>query len=241
MSVLVLSVIGGLVSAISTSTGSFIAPLFTKIERLRKYQMSMDFGLGVMLSAVAFSLVGPELVKGQELSLVFSGLIAGSVFIYVTHKAIEKFNAVSLMDSSKVLLIAALILHNLPEGMAAGASLAGMDLHEAMPLQVAIAVQNVPEGLLLTLLLQGLGLGLNKAVLGGVISGLVEMTGAVIAGIFMQDTAGLLPFFLSLAGGAMMMSVFQEVHESMSLGKKFEKLQFMGGMMLIPLTNLLLQ
>lgn len=241
MSVLVLSVIGGAISAISTSTGSLLAPVFTKIGKLRKYHMSMDFSLGVMLSAVAFSLVGPELIKGHEQLMVISGLIAGGLFILLTHKVISYFNRQSSLDSYKVLLIAALIFHNLPEGMGAGASLAGMKFQEALPLQIAISIQNTAEGLLLTLLLQGLGLSLNKAVLGGMFSGLVEMSGAVVAGFFMQETTGLLPFFLSLAGGAMMMSVGLELLESISIGKKLEKLQFAFGLMVIPLTNYLFQ
>lgn len=230
MSVLLLSVIGGLISAVSTGAGSLLAPLFSKIERLKKYHMSMDFALGVMLSAVAFSLVGPELLKGQELNLVFAGLLAGALFILATHKLISH-------KGSKMLLISALIFHNLPEGMGAGASLAGMDLHDAVPLQVAISIQNIAEGLLLTLLLQSLGLSLFKSVMGGIFSGFIEMSGAVAAGFFMQETTSLLPFFLSLAGGAMMTSVGLEIFES----EKLEKIQFAGGLLVIPLTNLLLQ
>lgn len=240
MSILVLSTIGGMVSAVSTSAGSLIAPLFSKFEKLRKYHMSLDFALGVMLSAVAFSLVGPEIMKGQHLNLVVSGLLAGALFILSTHKLISHLNRNYKFNSYKLLLVAALIFHNLPEGMGAGASLAGMNLHDAIPLQVAISIQNIAEGLLLTLLLQSLGLSLTSSVIGGVISGLIEMSGAVVAGFLMQETVSLLPFFLSLAGGAMMTSVGLEVQESLSLGRKVQLSHFAGGMFVIPLTNLLL-
>lgn len=240
MSVLLLSTIGGIISAVSTSAGAGLAPLFTRFERLRKYHMSMDFALGVMLSAVAFSLVGPELMKGQNHLLVMSGLVTGVLFIYLTHKMIAFFNRNQKFNNYKILLIAALIFHNLPEGMGAGASLAGMSLSEAIPLQVAISVQNIVEGLLLTLLLRGLGLSLTLAVLGGIFSGLIEMSGAVMAGFLMQKTVALLPFLLSLAGGSMMMSVGLEVHETLSLGKKIERSQFVSGLLVIPLTNFLL-
>lgn len=240
MSVLVLSVIGGMISAMSTAIGSFLAPLFTKIEKLRKYQMSMDFALGVMLSAVAFSLVGPEIVKGENLQLVFMGLTGGGLFIYLTHKIISHFNR-NEKESYKRLLIAALVFHNLPEGMGAGASLAGMSLQDAVPLQLALSIQNIAEGLLLTLLLQSLGLSLFHSVVGGIFSGIIEMSGATIAGFFMQETTHLLPFFLSLAGGAMMMSVLLEVHENINSGKKLESTQFIGGLIVIPLTNYFLQ
>ncbi|WP_408095500.1 ZIP family metal transporter [Peredibacter sp. HCB2-198] len=240
MSILLLAFIGGIVSAVSTSVGSLLAPLFSKFETLRKYHMSMDFALGVMLSAVAFSLVGPELMKGHHLKLIFSGLVSGGLFILFTHKLISYFNRDEKYNSYKTLLVAALIFHNLPEGMGAGASLAGMNLNEAIPLQMAISIQNVAEGLLLTMLLQGLGLSLFWSVLGGIISGLIEMSGAVFAGFLLQDTVTLLPFLLALAGGAMMMSVLLEVHESISLGKHLKAKDFLGGMLVIPLTNFLM-
>lgn len=240
MSILILSTIGGLISAISTSAGSLAAPLFSKIEKLRKYHMSMDFALGVMLSAVAFSLVGPEIVKGGQFIKVASGFISGALFILLTHKIISWFNRNQKFNSYKILLVSALIFHNLPEGMGAGASLAGMSFNDALPLQVALAVQNIMEGLLLTLLLQGLGLSQTSAVIGGILSGLIEMSGAVAAGFIMQETTALLPFFLSLAGGAMMTSVVLELHETISLGKKVVTSHLMGGLMVIPVTNFLL-
>lgn len=240
MSVLTLSFIGGLISLISTSLGSLSAPLFTKIGRLHQYHMSMDFALGVMLSAVAFSLVGPEILKGQHTQTVFSGLIFGSAFIFITHFIIDKFYKNHNLSSNKILLIAALIFHNFPEGMGAGASLAGMTFQEVIPLQVALSIQNIAEGLLLTLLLQGLGLNLFFSVLGGIASGIIEMSGAVLAGYFMQQITGLLPFFLSLAGGAMVTSVGLELHESLSLGKRLKMNKFLSGLFLIPLTNFLL-
>jgi ZIP family zinc transporter len=234
--ILILSIIGGLVSALSTGFGSILAPIFSQVGKLKNYHMSMDFALGVMLSAVAFSLVGPELVKGHALSPIFSGLLAGSLFILVTHKAISATG-----QSHKLLLISALIFHNFPEGMGAGASLAGMSFHEALPVQVALSIQNIAEGLLLTLLLQGMGLSLKASVIGGLLSGVVELSGAVAAGFFLQDTTSLLPFFLALAGGAMMMSVGLELYEAHVKGKIVHIGQMASGLLLIPVTNYLLQ
>lgn len=240
MSLLLLSTIGGLISAISTSAGSLSAPLFKKYEKLRKYHMSMDFALGVMLSAVAFSLVGPEIVKGGEVIKILAGLLAGCFFILLTHKIISYFNRRQKYNTYKILLASALIFHNLPEGMGAGASLAGMSLHDAIPVQVALSIQNIVEGLLLTLLLQGLGMSTLHAVLGGIISGFIEMTGAIAAGYLMHETTMLLPFFLSLAGGAMMTSVALELHETLSIGRRVQASQFGMGLMVIPITNFLL-
>ncbi len=240
MSMVLLAVIGGLVSFISTGAGSLLAPWFNRSERLQKCQMSMDFALGVMLSAVAFSLVGPELMKGNNNLLVLSGLILGGGFIYLMHKLISTFSTSEQKTNYKVLLIGALIFHNLPEGMGAGASLAGMELNDAIPLQVALSVQNIVEGLLLTLLLKGLGLKLRHAIIGGVGSGLLEFSGAVMAGFMIDKTAVLLPLLLSLAGGAMMTSVALEIEEAVSAGKRLKLSQFLSGLLVIPMTNFLL-
>lgn len=239
MSVLLLSFIGGTVSAVSTSVGSLIAPFFQRFEKLRQYHMSMDFALGVMLSAAAFSLIGPEILKGKHLKWIFFGLVLGSAFIYLTHHLILHFNR-SEVNSYKILLISALVFHNLPEGMGAGASLGGMSLDEAIPLQVALSIQNIAEGLLLTLLLQGLGLSLSQSVLGGIASGIVEMSGAIIAGLVLDQTLALLPFFLALAGGAMITSVGLEFSESINLGRGVKKSHFLSGLMVTPITNFLI-
>lgn len=236
MSIMTLAFLGGLFSLISTSLGSLTAPLFTKIEKLRKCHLSMDFALGVMLSAVAFSLVGPELLKGQHYLKVFCGLFMGMSFIGMTHKIISQLSH-NHAHSSKMLLIAALIFHNFPEGMGAGASLAGMNLEQAIPIQVAISIQNVAEGLLLALLLNSMGLKMFWAVTGGIASGVLEMTGAISAGVMLQQTQDLLPFLLSLAGGAMMMSVGLEVKENINLGRSIQTSQFLWGLLTIPATN----
>lgn len=239
MSIMTLALLGGILSAVSTSLGSLIAPLFTRVERLRKCHLSMDFALGVMLSAVAFSLVGPSLFRGEDLLKVFSGLAIGIVFILITHKMISILSHEQL-HSGRILLIAALVFHNFPEGMGAGASLAGMSWSQALPIQVAISIQNIAEGLLLTLLLRSMGLRLFWSVMGGVGSGLLEMSGAVSAGFMLVQAQTFLPFLLSLAGGAMMMSVVLEVKESLLLGRSIRAAQFLGGLATIPLTNLLL-
>lgn len=239
MSVLLLASLGGVISAISTSVGALLTPLFSCFQKLHQYQMSMDFALGVMLSAAAFSLIGPELMKGEHLNLILPGLLSGWIFIYLIHLFISRSQKGSL-NSYQVLLISALIFHNLPEGMGAGASLAGMKLQEAIPLQIAISIQNVAEGLLLTMLLRGLGLSLFHSVVGAMTSGLMEMSGAMVAGLVLEKTLMLLPFFLSVAGGAMMTSVLMEFQKGRSLKKSFRKTQFLSGLMIIPITNFII-
>ncbi|MFN7729153.1 MAG: ZIP family metal transporter [Bdellovibrio sp.] len=254
---LLLALIGGTISAVSTSAGAFLTPFFKKTEKIQRFRLSIDFAMGVMLSTVAFSLVGPELVGAwsdrSRLSIVLTGLALGVLFIGWTHKATDYFQkknsqnkvqkngpASSTVSSAKVVLALALVFHNLPEGMGAGASLAGMELSQAIPLQVAIAIQNVAEGLLLALCFLSFGWSMSRSVLGSMGSGLVEFSGAAIAGVLMHQTVAWLPFLLSVAGGAMLMSVLLELFEARIEGRFFHKNQFALGLLLIPIMNLAL-
>lgn len=238
MTLFSLALIGGVLSAVSTSAGSLLTPLFTKFEKIRSYHISMDFALGVMLSAVAFSLVGPEIIKGQSLISTFTGLGLGIFFIIFIHSIISRLSH-NPQNTSKYLLIGALIFHNFPEGMGAGASLAGMELETAIPIQIAISIQNVAEGLILSLLLRSMGLSMRNSILGGIFSGLIEMSGAVSAGMILDETLSLFPFLLAFAGGSMMMSVVQEMWEGFTQGRVLEKKQFVMGLMTIPVFNLI--
>ena len=190
--------------------------------------MSMDFTLGVMLSAAAF-LIAPELASSVSLSLL--GLALGIISIILLHNTIHNLSHGE--NKSSYLLIAALIFHNFPEGMGAGASLAGMEWNTALSLQTAIAVQNIFEGMVLTLLLISLDVKIKWAVIGGIFSGVIELGGGILAGLLLEQTLATLPFLLSLAGGAMMGSVVLEIWET----RKINPAQFIMGSALIPIMN----
>lgn len=243
-----LALLGGLFSLISTSIGGFLILLSPHISRfkLSNFRLSIDFALGIMLSAVAFSLFGPELLQSlkasEKLTTVLAGFSLGILFIGWTHSFIHsrEKKAESQIKSSHVVLALALIFHNFPEGMGAGASLAGMSLIQALPIQVAIAIQNLPEGLILAICLKGFGWSTAKAIWGSIGSGFIELSGAVIAGFALQQSMTLLPFLLSLAGGAMLMSVGIELVEAAKNGRLIQKYQLLIGLFTIPLLNLIL-
>ena len=231
MSILVLASLGGLASFFSTSLGSVLTQVISQSSHLKNLHMSMDFTLGVMLSAAAF-LIAPEIMSNSSLSLL--GLFAGLISILLLHKVIH--HHAHSEHKSTYLMIAALLFHNFPEGMGAGASLAGMELNMALSIQGALAMQNIVEGALLTMLLTSLGVGHKWAVIGGISSGAVELSGGVLSGLILEQTQASLPFLLSLAGGAMAGSVVMEILEQ----KKMVVRDFVGGLVLIPLLNQLL-
>lgn len=243
--ILLLALIGGLVSLVSTSAGALLTPYFQRTEGIQKFRLSIDFAMGVMLSTVAFSLVGPEIVGAwsdhTRLKVILFGFTAGVFFIGWTHKVTEhlqkRAKKPTVLSSGKIVLALALIFHNWPEGMGAGASLAGMPLSQAIPLQVAIAIQNVAEGLLLAICFRSFGWSMGRSVLGSIGSGFVEFSGALVAGVLMHQTMSWLPFLLSVAGGAMLMSVVIELFEAKMEGRVIEKNQFALGLLLIPFMN----
>ncbi|WP_155897252.1 ZIP family metal transporter [Bacteriovorax sp. BSW11_IV] len=243
-----LAVIGGVVSLLSTSLGAALTTFFTSSNsKVKKLSISMDFTLGVMLSAVAFSLVGPELVASfneqSKLRLVLASFFVGILFIgllnkFVNFKMDHNKGQSKVFNSSKIVLALALILHNLPEGMGAGASLAAMDFAKALPIQVVIAVQNIVEGLVLALCFISFGLSTKKAIAFSIGSGLVELLGAIIAGIALNFSLMWLPALLSVAGGAMLMSVLIEFQEGIKEYRTFSKYQFLSGILIVPAINM---
>lgn len=241
-----LAVIGGLVSFLSTSLGSLLIYISDKSKKMKPMQISIDFAAGVMLSAAAFSLIGPGLLKAtiknssHELQATIAGLAVGFIFIGFINKVIHRLELTSKETVTEMVLALALIFHNFPEGMGSGASLAGLELSKAVTLQFALTAQNIIEGLLITAVLMGLGWKRSIAVVGGIFSGLIELTGAISAGLILEKTQSVLPFLLSLAGGAMLMSVMIELHEKFRSEKVIQKQEFTLGLLSIPIMNLLI-
>lgn len=234
---LTLAIMGGMISLASTAVGSLL--LYSgRLFKEKVQNVSMDFVLGVMLSVTAFSLVGPSLFK-DDFKTVFAGLAAGMIFVGFFQKTLNKAKLVSKENSGHLLLAMVLILHNFPEGMGAGAAMVGMKFSDAMTVQFALSVQNVLEGLLLSLALLGLGWRLSYAVIGGIFSGVIEFLGALLSGFILEKSIALLPFLLALSGGAMLMSLLIEMQNGLESRRHIKKDHFALGFLSIPLMSLL--
>ncbi len=124
------------------------------------------------------------------------------------------------------MMVLAVTLHNIPEGMAVGVMYAGfvsgnaqITAASALALSIGIAIQNFPEGAIISLPLREEGMKKGKAFLGGVLSGVVEPIGAVITLIAASFIVSALPYLLSFAAGAMLYVVVEEVIPEMSQGE----------------------
>ena len=196
------------------------------------------FAGGVMVAASVWSLIIPAIEMSENLGAfsffpAVAGFWAGIVFLLLLDKLIPHLHAASgqkeglqskLKKNSMLLL--AVFLHNLPEGMAVGVVYAGLlegnadvSLAGALALSVGIALQNFPEGAIISMPLASEGTSKPKSFLWGVMSGVVEPVGAILTLIAARILTPVLPYLLCFAAGAMVFVVVEELIPEMSQGK----------------------
>lgn len=215
---------GGMVGALATALGA-LPVLVTRRIPERISDALLGFGAGVMLAATAFSLIIPALSAAGDLgytkwgagALVSTALVGGVLAMLWLDRAWPHahFDAAGRSTRGRspgrlFLFVIAIILHNIPEGMAVGVA-AGAQAPGAGGLAMGIAIQDVPEGLVVALALVGAGVARGKAALVGMASGLVEPVAAVAAALAVGTFGAVLPWGLALAGGAMLFAVSHEV------------------------------
>ncbi|MBQ7737714.1 MAG: ZIP family metal transporter [Oscillospiraceae bacterium] len=223
---------GVLIPFFGTSAGAACVFFLRRAVDPRLEKGLAGFAAGIMVSASFFSLLRPALEYSAPLGrLAFlpatAGFLAGIAFLPVLDALTPRLRP----ESGRVgcgldrtgRLILAVTLHNLPEGVAVGVAYAGwfygtaeVSLAGASALAVGVALQNFPEGAIVSLPLRAEGMGRWKAFLWGVLSGAVEPAGAVVtvfaAGFFLP----LLPYLLSFAAGAMFFVTVEELIPAMS-------------------------
>jgi zinc transporter, ZIP family len=188
----------------------------------------LGFTAGVMLAATAFSLLVPALDEGT-LAEVLAGLLAGGIAlllldVLVPHihlRFFERGHADVAAGRGAVLLLSALTIHNVPEGMAVGVAFAAGGPDLGIPLAIAIGIQNVPEGFAAAAPLLAAGSSRRSAMGIAALTGAVEPPSALVAFATFGATAILLPFGLAFAAGAMLYVVVDElVPESHARGNE---------------------
>lgn len=207
----------GLLCASGTALGAFPV-LFMKTLSARTRDTLLGFGAGVMLAATVFSLLVPALdvARGQGFTawgagtLASIGLLLGAAAMRLLGRMLAQRQGEQGLASGILLFVIAIIVHNVPEGMAVGVA-AGAGLSGADGLAIGIALQDVPEGLIVALGLVSAGMARGKAVLIGVASGLVEPVFALLCAWLMGISQVLLPWGLALAAGAMLFVVVHEI------------------------------
>jgi len=202
-------------------------PVLLAKQVSQKLQDAMlGFGAGVMLAATAFSLVIPGLDAAQAQgagkwtagALVGAGIVAGALFLLVLDRKLphEHFvkgpaGAAAAQVKRVWLFVAAISLHNLPEGLAIGVGYGGADMLKGTALATGIAIQDMPEGLVVALSLLGVGYSRTAAAAIGAATSLIEPLGALLGAGAVGLSAALLPWGLAFAAGAMLFVVSHEI------------------------------
>lgn len=195
------------------------------------------FAAGVMVAASVWSLLIPAMESAQSygkfaFAPAIAGFWAGILFLLVLDNIIPHMHTNNQKEgpksslSTKVMLVFAVTLHNIPEGMAVGVVFAGfmagnsdITAFSALALAIGIAIQNFPEGAIVSMPLRSAGLSKAKAFTYGALSGLVEPLAALFMIFFAEHFIPAMPYLLSFAAGAMIYVVVEELIPDMSEGR----------------------
>ncbi|RKJ99450.1 ZIP family metal transporter [Alicycliphilus denitrificans] len=222
------ALLGGSVAALATALGT-LPVLLAQRPSERVQDTLFGFGAGVMLAASAFSLVIPGLDAARSAGLfggsnwaaggiVGAAILMGSLALLAMEHFLPHEHFIKGREGSDAkqlrrtwLFVFAIVLHNLPEGLAIGVGYAGNEGLRANALAIGIAIQDVPEGFVVAAALLAAGYRRGFAIALGMVSGLVEPLGAVAGAAIIGHSALLLPWGLGFAAGAMLFVISHEI------------------------------
>ena len=227
-----------LIPFLGTSIGSALV-FFLKGAMNRNLQRALSgFAAGVMVAASVWSLIIPAIDQSEQLGKfaffpAFVGVWLGFLFLMAMDKVVPHLHIGSECPEGSpcslgksTMMVLAVALHNLPEGMAVGVVAAGwltgnetISFASALALSLGIAMQNLPEGAIISMPLKSNGMNRGRAFGYGVASGIVEPIGAILTIALASFVVPILPYFLAFAAGAMLYVVVEELIPEMSEGE----------------------
>ncbi|WP_302625220.1 ZIP family metal transporter [uncultured Eubacterium sp.] len=229
---------GLMIPFLGTSLGAACVLFMTKGLNIKVSKALTGFAAGVMVAASIWSLLIPAIEQSEGMGkLSFFpaavGFWCGVLFLLILDRTIphlhmnsEEAEGPHVELKKTTMLVLAVTLHNIPEGMAVGVVFAGLitgnaDISSmgALALALGIAIQNFPEGAIISMPLKAEGVSKGKAFLYGVLSGVVEPIAAFLTILAAGFIVPALPYLLSFAAGAMIYVVVEELIPEMSEGK----------------------
>ena len=229
---------GILIPSLGTSLGAACVFCMKKSLNDRVQRALTGFAAGVMIAASIWSLLIPAIEQSAQMGGLsflpaFVGFWVGVLFLLVLDHVVPHLHANSQQAEGPksqlrrtTMMVLAVTLHNIPEGMAVGVVYAGflsgstqITAAGALALSLGIAIQNFPEGAIISMPLRAEGMEKGRAFLGGVLSGVVEPIGAVLTILAARHVVPALPYLLSFAAGAMLYVVVEELIPEMSQGE----------------------
>ena len=208
----------------ATVFGTLLGFIFKKISH-RFSDIVLSFAAGVMLAAAVIGLILPSLEHGQGalgLGVTIAGIFVGALCLNLFDKVVPHLHRLSGVDQeehpgniatlNKVLLfVTAIAIHNLPEGIAAGVSFGTGDTADALTVAGGIALQNIPEGMVIVGPMLAAGMKPGRTFLIAAMTGVVEVFGTLLGYLAVSVSAAILPFALAFAGGTMLYVISDEM------------------------------
>lgn len=222
--------IGILIPFAGTTLGAAMVLILRKELSLGFQKLLLGFASGVMIAASVWSLLLPSIEKAEEQGTIAwipaaVGFLLGIGFLLVLdsliphlHRNAEQAEGLHTNAKKNTMLLLAVTLHNIPEGMAVGVVFAGVlsgdsgiTLSAALALSIGIAIQNFPEGAIVSMPQKSKNTSKGKSFLYGVLSGVVEPIAALVTILLTSVLAPVLPYLLAFAAGAMIYVVVEEL------------------------------
>ncbi len=207
----------------ATVIGAAIGFFFKKISH-RFSDIILAFAAGVMLAAAVIGLILPSLEYGGTFALpvTAAGILAGAFVLNLIDRLTPHIHKLTGGDSEnhptqntamdKVLLfVLAIAIHNLPEGIAAGVGFGSGNTAEALTIAGGIALQNIPEGMVIIGPMLAVGINRPKTFLFAALTGVVEVAGTLLGYFAVSLSQAILPFALAFAGGTMLYVISDEM------------------------------
>lgn len=206
--------IGSFLSAMATGAGA-LPILFFKTVTHRWRDILLAFTAGIMVAAATFSLI-PKAMENGSIIVICLGVLTGTLTLtvlesFIPHIYLEHTRVNISMDSQALLILSAITLHNIPEGLSVGVSYSSEQTGLGGLVAFAIGLQNAPEGFLVALFLINQQVSRLKAFLLATMTGAVEIVSALIGYYLTSVVGGLVPYGLSFAAGAMLYIVYKEL------------------------------
>lgn len=225
MNTLIIGFTASLLAGLATFVGAL--PVLLPIKLTGRVQgMMLGFGGGVMLAATAFSLVIPGTdaaisqgkSKAEAALIMAAGILLGGLFLQLAHKFMPHehfFKGKESVERHKLariwLFIAAITIHNFPEGLAVGVNFGTNNIAAGIPIAIGIGLQNMPEGLVVALSLVSQNYSTKYALWISLLTGLVEPLGGLVGVGIVSIAQFILPWAMAFAAGAMLFVISDEI------------------------------
>ncbi len=205
----------------ATVFGAAVGFLFRRLSHTFS-DIVLSFAAGVMLAAGVIGLILPSIEEGGRFAIPLTvvGIFSGALFLNLIDRLVPHLHKLKGEDGEAhrngnlervMLFVLAIGIHNLPEGIAAGVGFGGEDPAAALLIAGGIALQNIPEGMVIIGPMLAAGISAKKTFLLALATGVVEVVGTMLGYFAVQFASAILPFALAFAGGTMLYIISVEM------------------------------